>query len=444
MSHALLGIAAVVVLVALNAFFVAGEFALVAVDRSRIESLAQAGNRRGRVVLGALKRLSFELSGAQLGITVTSLVLGFVAEPTVGALLEPAMDAIPLVSEAAAEPLALALALALVTSFQMVMGELVPKNMAIARPLQTSLWIGPLLRLYGAGAGPIIRVLNGAANWTVRRLGVEPREELEADRDIADLKMLIASSGELGTIEAGASELLSRTIRFRDKTAADALVPRTSVTALDAGADVADLIRRARETGFSRFPVQGDDLDDVRGVVHVKSAYRIPVEARAATPVTELMVEAVFVPETRPLDELLRDMRAGRSQLAVVIDEYGGTAGIITLEDLLEEIVGEIHDEYDEPPAGPRLTTPRETGTYVVDASLHRDEVLELFGLELPEGPFETLAGYLLVLFDRIPVEGDRVADDHWLYEVVEMDHLRISQVRITARRASAMPEGRK
>jgi CBS domain containing-hemolysin-like protein len=179
-------------------------------------------------------------------------------------------------------------------------------------------------------------------------------------------------------------------------------------------------------------------------VVHVKSAYRIPVEARAATPVTELMVEAVFVPETRPLDELLRDMRAGRSQLAVVIDEYGGTAGIITLEDLLEEIVGEIHDEYDEPPAGPRLTTPRETGTYVVDASLHRDEVLELFGLELPEGPFETLAGYLLVLFDRIPVEGDRVADDHWLYEVVEMDHLRISQVRITARRASAMPEGRK
>lgn len=428
-------------LIAGNAFFVAAEFALVAVDRSRIERMADEGNRRARVVLNALHHLSFELSGAQLGITVSSLLLGFIAEPTIGEALQPLLDRVPGLNERSAVAVSVAVALALVTMVQMVLGELVPKNLAIARPVRTALWIGPLHRFTTILGSPVIRLLNGAANWTVRRFGIEPREELRSVRTLEELDLLIKRSGAEGTLDRTEHDLLTRMIRFGEKTAADALVPRTSTTALQAGDNVAQLVRTALETGFSRFPVYGEDLDDIVGVVHVKSATRVPFAARATTPVADLMTDGLVIPESRPLDELLRDMRAGRSQLAVVIDEYGGTAGILTMEDLLEEVVGEIRDEYDAAPGGARLTVPWQAGTYVLDGSLHRDEVDDLIGLELPEGDFETLAGYLLVLFDRIPAVGDQLEAAGWAFEVLEMERLRIALVRVTDRGGSSRVE---
>jgi CBS domain containing-hemolysin-like protein len=408
-----------------NGFFVAVEFALVAVDRDRVRIDAGAGMRRARATDAALRRLSFNLSGAQLGITITSLVIGFIAEPTVARVLEPVVGEV--VGERRALGVSIVLALVLATVVQMVMGELIPKTYAIAKPRPTAYALaGPML-VYSSVAGPLIRFLNGAANWTVRRMGIEPKEELSSVRSLEELELLIRSSGEEGVLEPEALTLLTRSIRFGDKVAADALVPRVSVEAVTVEDTVAELAARSVATGHSRFPVVGVDLDDVRGVVHVKDVYRVPYEARAATPITEIAGEAFVVPETRALDDLLAELRRVGTHLAVVVDEHGGTAGVITLEDLLEEIVGEIDDEHDPP----RFTAVQRPGEWVLDGTYHPDEVYDVCGFQIPEGEYETLAGFILWALGRIPSEGERVLHEGWVLEVLAMDRLRISRVRL-------------
>ena len=424
-----LGLAAIVVLIAVTGVFVAAEFGLVAADRSRIATLADGGSRRARLVRSLLSKLSFQLSGAQLGITVTSLVLGFLAEPILAQLIEPLLE--PLLGERLVRGVSIAIALALATVFQMVLGELIPKTVAIAKPETTVLLLAPFLQLYATVFGPIIRLLNAAANWTVRRLGIEPREELEAVRSLPELARLLEASVEEGTIGDTASTLFTRSVRFADKTAADALVPRVSVSALAVDDHVADLVDLAGITGFSRFPVYGADLDDIVGVVLVKSVHSLAPDERATTPVRDLMSEVMAVPETRSLQALLADMRDRRNHLAVVVDEYGGTAGIITLEDVVEEIVGEIDDEYD--PREPRLTeVPRGVGPWLVPGTLHPDEVVDATGFEMPEGEYETLAGFVLDQLGRIPAEGDKFTYAHHRVEVEGMDSLRVAMVRLT------------
>jgi len=424
-----LGLLAIAVLIGVTGVFVAAEFGLVAADRNRITSLAAAGSRRARLVRGLLAKLSFQLSGAQLGITVTSLLLGFLAEPVLAELIQPLLE--PWLGERLVRGVSIAIALALATVFQMVLGELIPKTVAIAKPETTVLWLAPFLQFYATVFGPIIRVLNGAANWTVRRLGIEPREELEAVRSLPELARLLEASVEEGTIGDSASTLFTRSVRFADKTAADALVPRGSVSALAVDDQVAELVALAGRTGFSRFPVFGADLDDIVGVVLVKSVHSLPPDVRATTPVRDLMGEIMAVPETRSLQGLLADMRNSRNHLAVVVDEYGGTAGIITLEDVVEEIVGEIDDEYD--PRQPRLTeVPRGVGPWLIPATLHPDEVIDATGFEVPEGEYETLAGFVLDQLGRIPVPGDEFTYGHHRLEVEEMDGLRVATVRLT------------
>ena len=424
-----LGLLAIAVLIGVTGVFVAAEFGLVAADRNRITSLAAAGSRRARLVRGLLAKLSFQLSGAQLGITVTSLLLGFLAEPVLAELIQPLLE--PWLGERLVRGVSIAIALALATVFQMVLGELIPKTVAIAKPETTVLWLAPFLQFYATVFGPIIRVLNGAANWTVRRLGIEPREELEAVRSLPELARLLEASVEEGTIGDSASTLFTRSVRFADKTAADALVPRVSVSALAVDDQVAELVALAGRTGFSRFPVFGADLDDIVGVVLVKSVHSLPPDVRATTPVRDLMGEIMAVPETRSLQGLLADMRNSRNHLAVVVDEYGGTAGIITLEDVVEEIVGEIDDEYD--PRQPRLTeVPRGVGPWLIPATLHPDEVIDATGFEVPEGEYETLAGFVLDQLGRIPVPGDEFTYGHHRLEVEEMDGLRVATVRLT------------
>ncbi len=423
-----LGLGAALLLIGANAFFVAAEFSLVAVDRNRIDRLAAEGNRRARVAAGLLKRLSFNLSGAQLGITITSLVLGFVAEPTIARALQPLLDRTPLPSETTLG-VSIALALLLATATQMVLGELFPKGLAIARPVRLALALAIPTRVYGAVFGPLIVFLNGAANWTVRRLGIEPREELLAVRSVEELELLIRSSGVEGTLDEDAVSLLTRSIRFGDKTAADAMVPRGSVTSVARNATVTELARTALETGHSRFPVRGEDIHDVVGVAHAKDVFGVPPQARSSTHVTGIAREVLAVPESQDLESLLLRMRAEAQQLAVVVDEHGSTAGIVTIEDLVEEIVGEIEDEYDltEIQAPPD----EQPGTFVLEGSLHPDEVLEATGFEAPEGSYHTLAGFLLSRFERIPEPGERFEHSGWTFEVLERDRLRISLVRV-------------
>jgi CBS domain containing-hemolysin-like protein len=399
----------------------------VAVDRDRVDADAAAGDRRARATASALRLLSFNLSGAQLGITVTSLVVGFIAEPTVAAALEPVVGGV--VGDDRAGGTSIVLALVLATVAQMLLGELIPKTVAIARPRPTAYALaGPML-LVTRVVGPLIRFLNGAANWTVRRLGIEPQEELMSVRSLEELELLIHTSGKEGTLEPEALTLLTRSLRFGEKDAADALIPRVSVVSLSVDDLVATLAERAVSTGHSRFPVVGADLDDVRGVVHVKDVYRVPYDERGTRPLADLMVPAFVVPETRDLADLLADLRGVGTHLAVVVDEHGGTAGIITLEDILEEIVGEIDDEHDRPT--PELTMVQRPGEWQVAGTLHGDEVYDLCGFTMPEGDYETLAGFVLARLGRIPDVGDALEHDGWRLEVVELDGRRVAAIRL-------------
>jgi CBS domain containing-hemolysin-like protein len=419
----LLGLAIVLVLVGLNGFWVAVEFALVAVDRMRLEQRA-AESWRARIALGLLRRLSFHLSGAQLGITITSLLLGFLTEPVVVRLLEPVLG--DLLGPAAQ----VAVALALATVFQMVVGELIPKNFAVARPEGTALALAPVARVIDLVLAPLIRFFNAAANATVRRLGLEPREELIQVRSLEEIEYLIRSSGETGAFAPDAISLLTRTIRFGDKVAADALTPRFQIVSVPVDATVGELVHLAIEEGYSRFPVHGVDLDDIRGVVHLKEVFTVTPGQRATCPVSAVMSEAFVVPETRDLHDLLSDLRATGEKLAVVVDEHGGTAGIVTLEDILEEIVGEIDDEHDESPG---VTVATEPGVYVVEGTLHRDEVEDACGFRVPEGEYETIAGFVLERLGHLPEPGEELEFDGWRVEVVAMDRRRIASLQLTA-----------
>jgi CBS domain containing-hemolysin-like protein len=409
--------------------FVAAEFALVAVDRTRIAHLADQGSRRARTTQPLLRRLSFHLSGAQLGITVASLVLGFLAEPILADLLQPLLR--PIFGDRAEGSVSVVLALALATFVEMVFGELVPKTVAIARPEPTALSLSPFLRIYGLVFGPVIRFLDGAANWTVRRIGIEPGEELSSVRSLSELSLLFRASAAEGTIGDAASQLLSRSIRFADKTAAEVLVPRTEVATCARDDSVADLVALAARTGFSRFPVTGGDIDDVVGLVLVRSVHGVAPDRRRATTVGSIMTDVLVVPESRDVRQLLLEMRDTRTHFAVVVDEYGGTAGVATLEDLVEEIVGDIADEYD-PLTAPVVREER-PGEFVVSGLLHLDEVAEATGLEVPEGEYDTVAGFVLDRLGRVPEVGEAFAHDGWWLEVVALDRRRVDRVRLRA-----------
>jgi CBS domain containing-hemolysin-like protein len=301
----------------------------------------------------------------------------------------------------------------------------------VARPLPVAFVVVRPLIAVNRLLRPLIVFLNDSANWTVRRLGIEPQEELTAVRSLEELDLLIHSSRKEGALPAEEFELLAKSIDFGTKSADDALVPRVSIVALHEDDTVARMFDAAIEHGFSRFPVYGRDLDDVVGTAYVKDGYAIPLERRASTPVSEVMQEALFVPESRSLASLLLEMRRQRRHMAIVADEYGGTAGIVTLEDLLEEIVGDIEDEHD-PSADARLTTPPE-GVHLVSGLLHRGELEDATGFVMPEGHYETLAGFLLDELDRIPEGGEHVSYDGWEFKVVEMEGRRISQVLCVA-----------
>lgn len=418
----------VVGLIGANGFFVAVEFALIASDRSKLEAQAADGRWAARVALGSLKRTSFHLSGAQLGITITSLLLGFLAEPLASSLLDPLIESVTGTQNSAYSVI---IALAIATIVQMVVGELVPKNIAIAKPESVAVSLLPIAEVVHKVLSPFIRTFNGVANWLIRRMGIEPQEELSSIRSLDEIEYLIRSSGDSGTLAPDALELLTRTIRFENKSAADALTPRVHVDAIEAGAVVGDLIDLSIKTGHSRYPVFGEDIDEIVGVVRVTDVFRLPSSSRRSTPVEQIMRAPHVVPETRDLGDVLEDFRATGSQLVVVVDEHGGTAGILTLEDVLEEITGDIDDEYDVEPA--MLTRGRRTGIVVVAGTLHADEVQEQSGFSVPEGEYETLAGFILYELGKIPVEGDQVIVDEWLLEVVAMDGLRIASIQVVA-----------
>ncbi|RJK96286.1 hemolysin family protein [Vallicoccus soli] len=397
---------AAVGLIGANALFVAAEFSFVTVDRAAVERRAAEGDRRADGLLSALRTLSTQLSGAQLGITVTSLVVGFIAEPSLATLLRGPLGLAGL-GEGATSAVALAVAFAVATAVQMVLGELVPKNWAIAQPLRVGRAVAGAQRGATAVAGPLIRLLNGLANAVVRALGVEPREELASARSAQELASLAARSGQEGTLDRSQAELLARSVEFGERRAADAMTPRPRVTFVRADDPVDAVLALAARTGHARFPVTGEGVDDVVGAVHFKHALAVPRAERAATPVSRVVRDVPAVPSTMELDPLLAVLRGAGLQLAVVVDEYGGTDGIVTLEDLVEEIVGEIEDEQDEVDERVRAAG---AGAWSLSGLLRPDEVEGTTGLALPEAQeSDTLGGLLTERLGRLPAVGDEV-----------------------------------
>ncbi len=408
----------------------AAEFSLVTVDRAAIDQQAEAGDRRARTVRSELRNLSFHLSGAQLGITICALLTGYLAEPAIAHLLRPLFA----FAGNAANAVASGVALAIATLVSMLFGELVPKNAALARPMPIVRFTAPYQRAFSRVFGWLIRLLNGAANWIVRRFGVVPQQELASARSPEELGLVAALSAKAGTLDRETAVLLQRTIRFGDKRAAEAMTPRIDVVGLPADATVAELIGRANETGHSRFPVYVETLDQIVGVAGVIDGLSVPPPRRESTPVRQVAREPVLVPESLDLDGVLARLREAGTDVAVVVDEYGGTDGLVTIEDLVEELVGEIVDEYDVEEPGVQPAEVTATGaepSRVVPGVLREDELLEHVGFRLPEGPYETLGGFLLACLGHLPVPGETVEYAGWEFTIVEMDRRRIEQVLV-------------
>lgn len=435
----LLCLLAIVLLMAGNALFTAAEFSLTTLERSTVEANARDGGRRDRYVRRAHHTLSFQLSGAQLGISITTLVTGYLTEPLVAELPHPAMDALG-VPDRIADGVIAFLTLVVVTSLSMVFGELVPKNLAVARPLQTARAVaGPQL-LFSFVMTFAIRLTNGAANWILRKLGIEPAQELRSARSPQELVSLVRTSARSGSLDPTTAALLHRSLQFGTLTAEELMTPRSKIVALQTDNTVADLIATATESGFSRFPIVDGDLDETVGMVHVKQVFQVPPAEREHTLLTAVAQPVAVVPSTLDGDALMGEIRANGLQTAMVVDEYGGTAGMVTVEDLIEEIVGDVRDEHDD-------TTPDVMASgngWRVSGLLRIDEVAAATGYHAPEGEYETIGGLVLQELGRIPVSGDAVqlsgyepdgipdGSACWQARVIQMDGRRIDLLELT------------
>ena len=409
-------------------FFVASEFSLVNLDRSELEARQSRGERGLSRSIGALKVTSTHLSSAQLGITLTTLLTGYTMEPAISAMLTPALSAtgLPL---PAVRSIAIVIAVTIATLLSMIVGELVPKNFALALPLKTAKLVIPFQVAFTFVFKPAVLLLNNTANAILRSFGIEPKEELSSARTAEELRSLVRRSARAGSLDLDTATLLSRTLVFSRHTADDVMTPRLRVASVDRTEPAQAVIDLARQTGFSRFPVTDDSIDDVVGLVHVKQAIAVPREKRADVPVSALQSDALRVPETMKLDVLLGELRGRGYQMAVVVDEYGGTAGVATLEDLVEELVGEVADEHDRA----RVGIVRSQNSVTFPGILRPDELLERAGVRVPEdGPYETIGGFLMSELGRLPLVGDTVTVPAGEFRVERLDGRRIDRVRFT------------
>ncbi|WEH19996.1 hemolysin family protein [Streptomyces sp. VNUA24] len=406
--YAVTGLLAVLVLTAGTGYFVAQEFAYVSADRLALARDAAAGDRRAARALTVLERLSFMLSGAQLGITVTGLIVGFIAEPSVSALLEPALTGLG-VPEGAVGGISVVLAFTAATVVQMVLGELAPKNLALAVPERLAKSLAASTLAYLKVVGPVVHVFDGAANRLLRRVGIEPVEELHHGATLEELGHLIGESHEQGELPKDTAELLDHALEFSERTLDEVLVPRVAAVFVRDDASAAEAVELIAEHGHSNYPVLGDHPDDVTGVLGVRELMRLPAGPLTATTAGALARRPLLLPDTLPLPDAVTRMREQDDEFAVVLDEHGGVAGIVTYEDIAEELVGDIADESD---TVTELAVADGTG-WLVDAGRRLDEVADATGLHLPEEEdYDTVAGLVVDRLGRFPAIGDRLAVD--------------------------------
>lgn len=417
------------VLILGTGFFVAVEFSLVALDASTVQKAIDEGDTKAEPLLRCVKSLSTQLSSCQLGITLTTLLTGYVMEPSVGKLLQAPLRDLGLGDSAV--PISLIVAMVFATLLSMVIGELVPKNLAIAKAFEIGRAVARPQLIFTAIFKPAIVLLNGFSNKVLNLFGLEAKEEISGARSPAELASLVRRSAELGTLDKDAALFVDRTLRFSERSAADVMTPRTAMETIEHDADVKDVIALAKKTGFSRFPVTDGSSDEIKGVCHIKTVIAIPREKRVGKEVGESKTPVIFVPETVHLDHLLVQLRTANLQMAIVLDEYGGTAGMVTLEDLIEEIVGEVADEHDS--AIPEVRQLAD-GSWMIPGMFRPDQLNELIGeVEIPDdASYETVAGFIMAELGRVPVLGDHVDTDGGVFEVTALDKRRIAEIRFT------------
>ncbi|HEV2529029.1 MAG TPA: hemolysin family protein [Thermomicrobiales bacterium] len=406
--------------------FVASEFSLVNLDRGELEDREKRGEKGLGLTIRALKITSTHLSSAQLGITLTTLLAGYTFEPAISSLLNAPLSAVGL-PEAAVRGVGAIIAIVVATLFSMIFGELVPKNFALAVPLATARAVVPFQTLFTNVFKPLILLFNNTANAVIRSFGIEPKEELSGARSAEELSSLVRRSALAGMLDQQQAQLINRTLRFSERVAEDVMTPRVRTTVVDAEDSAARIIQVADETGFSRFPVSGKSVDDIVGVVHVKQAFAVPADRWDDVTAGDLMTEALRIPESVGVDALLGQLREDGLQIAVVVDEYGGTAGIVTLEDLVEELVGELEDEHDRVRPG----VVRHGRSIVFDAAWRPDELYDRTGVRVPEDEdYETVGGFLAEQLDRIPEMGDEVSLEGGTLRVERMVGQRLERIR--------------
>ncbi|MGW6413608.1 hemolysin family protein [Streptomyces sp. NPDC055055] len=425
--NAVLGLLAVLVLTAGTGYFVAQEFAYVAADRLALAREAEAGDKRAARALTVLERLSFMLSGAQLGITVTGLVVGFLAEPSVSALLRPALEGMGL-SDGVVSAISVVLAFVFATVLQMVLGELAPKNLALAVPERLAKSLASSTLVYLKVVGPVVRVFDGAANKLLRRVGIEPVEELHHGATLEELSHLIGESHDQGELPPSTAELLDHALEFSERTMDEVMVPRVDAVFVGKDATLTDAVKLIAQHGHSNYPVLGDHPDDVAGVLGVNELMRLPATVFDTTTAGQAARRPLLLPDTLPLPQAVAQMRERDDEFAVVLDEHGGVAGVVTYEDIAEELVGDIADESD---TVVTLATPDGNG-WTVDAGRRLDEIEDATGITLPEeDDYDTVAGLVIDRLGRFPAIGDRLTVDDVHIEVLSLDRHVPERVRI-------------
>lgn len=402
----LLPITIALLLVAACGVFVAAEFSFITVNRSSVRRLAGEGDQKAQGVAHALKTLSTQLSGAQVGITITNLAIGFLAEPAISSLIRAPLRAVGMPG-VIVPGVSLFIGIAVASVVTMVFGELVPKNIALARPMAAARLVQAAVRMFSRMMKYPIKLLNGSANFMLARVGIVLQEELASARSADELSSLVRRSAEKGTLPKETARMLERSLMFGELTALDVMTPRVRMQTVRAGDSVVSVLLLAKTTGLSRFPVVGKSLDDIVGIVHIKHAFSVPARQRTELEVKQIMQPPVVAPSSIQLDALLEMLRKSGLQMAVVIDEFGGTDGLVTIEDLLEELVGEVRDEHDHVGSAIRE---REGGSWILSGLLRPDEIGEEIGIFLPEEEeVETVGGLVAHHLERVPAVGDSV-----------------------------------
>ena len=424
---------AIILLVLLNAFFVGAEFALVRSRRTRLEAMIRSGDRLARFALRAVSNISRLLSAGQLGVTLASLGLGWVAEATVGEMFAGLLNQLPFAIEMSVRlTVGATLALVVVMYLHVVFGELVPKAAALNHPETLAKWLAPPLLLFAWVTTPFTYVLNRSAEAILKLLGQKSTGASEAVHSPEEIRLLVEQSQEGGQMQAHDADLIDAVFEFSEKNAREVMTPRTELVALPVEATLSEVLAVVQESGLSRYPVFDESIDNIIGVVLAKDLLKVlaPRTNLDAFDLPSIMRPVHVIPGSREVEEVLADFKRLKEHMAIVLDEYGGTAGVVTMEDLLEEIVGEILDEYDTPEDAEAPLHTR-AGETLVPGSTHIGELNEHFGLSVPDVDYTTIGGYVFGVLGRLPVVGDRVIAGGAIFTVREMDGRRIESLSV-------------